>query len=134
LTFFTIYDEKEPKPIKDAKGKCISFCVGADLSSSNENINEMDSKETDKTHDKTFDIIELDSDKPPSKLKKAFFWICGIEKMLQNKTEENLQDKSTNIVDTSIDEEPFWALICNINAVLAIALCGFCVAFFNKYD
>jgi len=126
----------EPKPIKDAKGKCVSFCVGADLSASEENINELEeieSKSNKNTRNNTFDIIDQDSDKPPSKLKKAFFWICGIEKMLQQTNEENKEEKS-NEIDTSIDEEPFWALICNINAVLAIALCGFCVAFFNKYD
>lgn len=68
----------------------------------------------------------------PSNLKVALFWICGIEGNLKEDFNENEQIEQ--VIDTSIDQDPFWSKVCDLNAVLAIALCGFCVAFFNKYN
>lgn len=84
--------------------------------------NEIRETETDEFHD---------LDRKHSLFKKAFFWICGIESGL------NKRDVSKSIKphtpDTSIEQEPFWSAVCDINAVIAIALSGFCIAFFNKY-
>lgn len=63
--------------------------------------------------------------------KKTFFWICGIESSLKGGMEAT---ESQHHVDTSIDQDPKWAVLCDINAIIAIALSGFCIAFFNKYD
>lgn len=64
-------------------------------------------------------------------MKKAFFFICGIESTLKKKYQ---QDIAHTKMDTSINELPFWKDICNINTVISIALAGFLVAFLNKYD
>ena len=130
MTYFTINDPDEALPIKDAKDECGNFCVGADLSD-NENDDSIES------HEKTVDlknennqVIETMSD--PSKLKVAFFWICGIESSLN-------QDKDVNIlpeykVDVSIEQDKFWASVCDLNAIFAIALMSFGFAFLNKFD
>lgn len=68
---------------------------------------------------------------PPGKIKKAFFWICGIENMRMD--EENVQ-KEPEVIDVSLDQDPFWANFCDLNAIIAIALSCFCFAFFNKFD
>lgn len=68
----------------------------------------------------------------PSNLKVALFWICGIESNLKENFNPN--ENVENIIDTSIDQDPFWSKVCDLNAVIAIALCGFSVAFFNKYN
>ena len=68
----------------------------------------------------------------PNKFKIALFWICGIESNLKENFSDDLKVKQE--VDTSIEQDKFWSNICDINAVFAIALSGFCIAFFNKFD
>lgn len=36
-------------------------------------------------------------------------------------------------MDTSIDENQFWSRVCDINALIAMSLAGFVIAFFNKF-
>lgn len=70
--------------------------------------------------------------KQVSKGKKILYWLCGIESLLgQNKDDGT---KKAYKIDTSIDQDPFWSNVCDANAVVAMALCGFVYAFFNKYD
>jgi len=57
------------------------------------------------------------------------FWTCGIEKMNRNDGVKELPQ----IIDKSIDEDPKMKLICDLNAIIAIALSCFCFAFFNKF-
>jgi sodium/glucose cotransporter 9 len=63
--------------------------------------------------------------------KKAFFFICGIESQIDKNETEEIEE--TNM-DTSIDEDPFWSRVCDINAIIAMSLAGFSIAFFNKYN
>ena len=76
----------------------------------------------------------------PSKLKTLLYWMCGIESLLKandSTTSSPSNDPNQiafNYVDTSIDQDPMWARVCNVNAVVAISLSGFFIAFFNKYD
>jgi hypothetical protein len=63
--------------------------------------------------------------------KKAIIWICGIEKFLD---ESHSSQRSESKIDTSIEQDPFWKNFCDVNAVIALGLCGFCYAFFNKFD
>ena len=58
------------------------------------------------------------------KFKRAFFWLCGIKQM---------NDAPKYTIDTSIAQDPFWKNVCDVNAVIAMALCGFCYGFFNKF-
>ena len=37
------------------------------------------------------------------------------------------------VIDTSIDQDPFWSMVVDINAVVAMALVGLAIAFLNKY-
>lgn len=67
---------------------------------------------------------------PPSIFKKAFFWLCGIESTFNQENKEQVQE----VIDTSIDQDPFWATVCDVNAIIALGLAGFCFAFFNKFD
>jgi DNA gyrase/topoisomerase IV subunit B len=71
-------------------------------------------------------------EKEVSALKKTFFWICGIETHLKENGLPTVE-QAPQIVDTSIDQDPKWAFVCDINAIVAIALSGFIVAFFNNY-
>ena len=70
---------------------------------------------------------------PPSKLKVAFFWMCGIESSLKQNKDRN-KIKVSNNVDVSIDQDPFWARVCDLNAIFAIALMSSGFAFLNKYN
>jgi hypothetical protein len=82
----------------------------------------------------------LDNPNEASKLKKIIFWLCGIESMLKpkNSDEINSTDTESNvnnkIIDTCIYQDPFWSKFCDVNAVIAMALCGFCYGFFNKFN
>ena len=67
-----------------------------------------------------------------SKFKIALFWICGIESNLKENFNEDL--KVIQKVDTSIEQDPFWSNICDLNAVIALSLNAFVIAFYNKYD
>lgn len=138
LTFFTIYDEEEPVQIKDGKGMCGTFCAGASLSESEEeeDVNRKNEKivknVTFEFEDKNSSLRSSIDSTSPSTLKKAFFWICGIESTLNQN--EDPDEAFKNKIDTSIDQDKFYARLCNINAVFAVALCGFCIAFFNKFN
>ena len=139
MTYFTLNDPDEAIPIKDAKGKYCQVCVGANL---NEDI-KYDELIFDKEKDGQIIVVEKSKVEenlkekakkiniPPGKAKKVFFWICGIENMTgDNENSEDVQE----VIDTSIDQEPFWATFCDLNAIIAIGLSCFCFAFFNKFD
>ena len=144
MTYFTINDPDEAIPIKDAKGKHCQICVGANLSE--DSIND-DALVFDPTQESKIVVLdgknkpeETKSDNythvkakiPPGKLKTAFFWICGIENMTGDN--ENAVQQASEVIDTSIDQEPFWATFCDLNAIIAVGLSCFCFAFFNKFD
>ena len=77
--------------------------------------------------------FKIDEQRPkPSKLKVALFWICGIESSLKEGYDPDA--KIEHEIDTSIDQDPFWSNVCDLNAVIAIAISGFTVAFYNKYE
>lgn len=81
----------------------------------------------------------LENHETAPKWKKTIFWICGIESLLkQEELRKNSSDLEENNkvlkIDTSIHQDPFWSKICDINAVIAMALCGFCYGFFNKFN
>ena len=68
-------------------------------------------------------------------LKTALYWICGIESMLKTKNKSQKNPVIVNkAIDTCIKEDRFYANVCNINAVIALCITGFIVAFFNKFD
>ncbi len=68
----------------------------------------------------------------PGKFKTALFWLCGIESNLKENFDSSIQVK--NEVDTSIDQNQFWSNVCDVNAVVALAMNAFVTAFYNKYD
>jgi hypothetical protein len=63
-------------------------------------------------------------------LKKSFYFLCGIEK---NKTEPDPEKQKDNM-DTSIEQNPFWSAVCDVNAIIAMAVAGFAYGFFNKFN
>ncbi len=72
--------------------------------------------------------------KKPNRCKTILFWFCGIESILKKPSEEELETYIVESkIDTSIDQEKFWSNLCDVNAVIALALTGFVVAFLNKY-
>lgn len=142
MTYFTINDREEHVQIRDAKGDCLHFCVGADLSEPDEDKPVEDEnkqeKNSVKTKKATFDLefddeqVKDKNQKVVSPLKKALFWICGIESSLNR---DDLKDAAiSHHVDTSIDQNPFWSAVLDINAVIAMSIGGFCLAFLNKYN
>lgn len=139
LTYFTRNDEDEAVPIKDAKGVCCNWCVGADLNEDNvEEIverkvfsarkQEKIAKKEEKARRAAMKRVEQ-AQKKNSFFKTAFFWICGIEKQMSQPDFEQTSEQ----VDTSIEQNRFWAVVCDINAIIAMALSAFCFAFFNVY-
>lgn len=131
MTYFTINDEEEPIEIKDGKGMCGHFCVGA-------NLDEDDYVKT-KEEEIIVEPVEesgLDEDivqkKSPGRIKTILFWICGVESVLKQGV--NKPDQPAPKVDTSIEENKWLSRLCDVNAIVAIALSGFCIAFFNRYD
>ena len=60
--------------------------------------------------------------------KRAFFFICGIETLRNQKVDEH-----EDAPDVSIDTHPKWSKVLNVVALLVAATSGFVIAFFNKY-
>lgn len=107
LTYFSIDDPLEPEPMP---------------------TNQIYIEKED-----TFNLVNFleTNDKHVKMHKKVFFWLCGIEKYLNfGKNSETKDEK----IDTSIEENRFWSGICDANAVIAMAFCGFCYAFFNRFN
>ena len=139
MTYFSINDPEEPIPIRDAKGKYCKFCVGANVSDEIEDDAIIFQKDNKNGSLKLLEKKKLKEEAkeksktpPPGKVKKVFFWICGIENMRMDE-DENV-DKEPEVIDVSLDQDPFWARFCDLNAIIAIALSCFCFAFFNKYN
>ena len=123
--------------IKNKFRKKCNICVSPNLSDSEE-LGEQEISATyinEKSEEKYQNRGKKSSVRLPSHeksvLKKAFFWICGIEKDLITDLEES---KSRHNLNTSIEEHAFEDKICNINGVLILAVAGFFYAFFNKYN
>lgn len=103
-------------------------------------LNGHDNKAFDKKND--VDVIEkFNTDEEAQKkvhmpklhpLRRIFYFICGIESMMNQPENEQVESK----IDTSLDSikvHPFWSKIINIMAALVFAISGFFIAFFNKY-
>ena len=112
MTYFTINDPLEPVPINEKPRKIKNDQLKLEI--------EEPKHDTNKIYVK------------PNKFKIALFWICGIESNLKENFNEDL--KVIQKVDTSIEQDPFWSNICDLNAVIALALCAFVIAFYNKYE
>ncbi len=61
--------------------------------------------------------------------KVAFSWICGVEHQI----EDDNKAVTTSTMPLLAPENLFWKRICNINAIVIIALCTFLMAFFTDY-
>lgn len=119
---------------------CCNWCVGADLNEDDvEEIverkvlsarkREKIAKKEEKARRAAMKRAEQ-VQKKNSFFKTAFFWICGIEKQM---SQPDSEQTSSEQVDTSIEQNRFWAVVCDINAIIAMALSAFCFAFFNVY-
>ncbi len=128
MTYFSIYDPEEPIQIQDAKGSFCNFCVGANLDEDS-HINQDQSVLTEQPNkiSKPKKVFTK-----PGPFKTALFWVCGIESSLKEVQQDVHQEPE--LIDTSISENKFWSNVCDANAVFAIALSGFCIAFLNKFD
>ena len=134
LTYFTIFDPEGPIGIRDKKRKNCNFCVGANLDDLDEELDqEADIKSNQEEEAYVTRRVSIDLEgEEISTFKKTFFWICGIESQLKKSGKPQVEQVQQ--VDTSIDQDPRWALVCDINAIIAVALSGFCIAFFNIYE
>jgi hypothetical protein len=122
---------------------CGSCCAGANLNDDESSILDMKrereeklkQKQLTKELKKKFKEDHSYSDNyhvQPSKFKKALFWICGIESSLKQTLDDN--PVVFSYVDTSIEQDKFWSVFCDVNAVIALAISGFGIAFFNNFD
>ena len=104
--------------------------MGANLS---ENEDDYDEEDTDNKA-KVFIINKKQKEKDTRRglFKNIFFWLCGIENMKRSDDDDENRVQEV-FIDTSIDENSYWAAFCNVNAVVAVGLSCFCFAFFNKY-
>jgi len=57
----------------------------------------------------------------------AINWVCGIEKTLEVTAEENAEIAHRQ---TSLDEQPLYRTLCNVNAIALTAFAIFIWAFF----
>jgi hypothetical protein len=130
LTFFTINDPEEHIQIRNKIRKSFNFCVSADLDEAEE---ENESEQVKQVREGTAWHNNKEH-KEASWTKKAFFWICGIEKSLEKKDHSLEEEVGIEKVDTSIDQEAKWASLCSITSVVVMALSGFTYAFFYKYE
>ena len=117
-----------------------NFCVGVDLDSDeddNEVIDNRNNKSPAKFHLSESEVsmgprsLSLESIKEAGFFKKAIFWICGIEHALNTGFKES---EIKHQVDTSIEQNEKWAMICNACAVFAFALTVSSFGFFNKFN
>jgi hypothetical protein len=138
-------DVEEPVPIPSGKGFGRGrFCAGSDLSNrcddaqiahgyDNESFeqnpyDELKVQETDANLESNDD--NNDNGDGMGIFKRGLYFLCGIEKQQKQDNVEVVEEK----VDVSIDEDPFWSSICDLNAILAMAAAGFAYGFFNKYS
>ena len=132
MTYQSIKDPLEPIQIPSGKGYGANhFCAGADLDLDDEedDENEMTNKSPEiKNEEKKLEIEKSTGE--ISIFKKCFFFICGIESSIN---EDEVEIEETKM-DTSIDEDPYWSRICDINAIIAMSLAAFSFAFFNNYN
>lgn len=123
---------------------CGSCCAGANLDDDENTIMDMKREREEKLKQKQLakelkkkfkeDHSYSDNyDVEHGKFKKALFWICGIESSLKQSPHDD-NPVAFNYVDTSIDQDKFWSVFCDINAIIALAVSGFGIAFFNKFD
>lgn len=131
MTYFTLNDDEEPVEIKDGKGMCGNFCVGANLDEDDLEKTKEDEISAEPIQDSHL-IEDYLEKKSPGRVKTALFWICGVESVL--KQGGNKSDQPAPKVDTSIEENKWLSRLCDVNAIIAISLSGFCIAFFNRYD
>lgn len=89
MTYFTINDPVEPVEIKDGRGMCGSFCVGANLDESDQEDFKNDENSGEKNIKYNFDLKENVSKrrrsstiKAPSGFKKAFFGYAALSQLL----------------------------------------------------
>ena len=101
------------------------FCAATDL---NKTCNSDDSTSEEK-NDTTINIT-----KNMNPIKKAFFWVCGVEKeinKLKNPPQQN--ELNTENIFEFDNPDPFWCKVCDISAVFILAITCFIIVFFNKF-
>lgn len=63
--------------------------------------------------------------------KKGLYWLCGIESGIESDVQHAVEETK---LDTSINENPVWAMVCDVNAVIAMSVCAFLYAFYNNFS
>ena len=122
LTYFSIDDEQEPEQREEETNES--------------SIQSNENKKPGLIRSKSSKLFEkLSSENlsrygDSSKWKKSLILICGIENFIGERNQQRVITK----INTSIGQEPFLKAVCDVNAVVAIALCGFSYAFFNKFN
>lgn len=136
LTFFSKTTPQLSLVIPSSKGCGKNhFCAATDLSAINVR-NELsleeikDSKESidDENVNKFEKYTQV---KKVGFVRKAFYFICGIEKEINIKEATSTGE---NILELELDtSDPYWTKICDLSAIGVISLTGFILAFFNKF-
>ena len=126
-----------PIPIRSDKGLFNKqFCSGANLDSDDEEAGEEKSIEMNVLDNNPVIEQPLDEEHLTLDKKKVFrrflFWICGMT--ISTNGNSRKQDKQIDVIDTSIDEDHILSVICNVSAVIIMAIVGFMFGFFNKYN
>lgn len=89
-------------------------------------------KEAIKRPSKVSFKLDDEPKKEMTKMRKLLYWLCGVENYI-NKDRREVNPPARKI-DTSIDQTSLAKNICDVNAIIAIAVCGFMYAFFNKFS
>lgn len=143
LTYFTINDEEEAIEMPDKKHTWRTFFTGHKFSEDDdvEMKEGMDNKGFDNVADvhkvivdePTSDQVkpEQDEHKEMNVFKKGLYWLCGIESAIDKDVHASIEETK---LDTSIKENSFWATVCDVNAVIAMSVCGFLYAFYNNFS
>lgn len=118
LTFFTKNDPNDPIPMEQDE----------------EEEEENKPKEVEKLDNNDEEKDEQEQEQSAGLFKTILYWICGVEASLKkNKGNNNNNDNVKYKIDTTINQTKFESNMCDLNAIIAMALCAFCYAFFNKF-
>ena len=129
MTYFTINDPEEPVVFEEHRDD-----IAKQEEAALENQRRIQEEKAKALHD---DDDSAESSGKEGGLKTIVFWICGIESQLKTNRDSQTTNETPPVVervDTSIEEDKFWARICDLNAIIAMSCMGFFLAFFNRFD
>ncbi|XP_077984830.1 sodium/glucose cotransporter 4-like [Glandiceps talaboti] len=112
-TTFEMEETKKQAPDDDEKSAAVYSEITEDENQNVDNVVVEDEEEVDGR----------------SKFRRGFDWICGFDQSKQKLSKKEMAEIEKQMC--SLDEDPFWARVVNINGVVAMVIGLFCWGFFG---